>query len=888
MAEAAAATVAWLTSGEVVLTAVEAYAIATAVELVAVTAYNNYSKRRARDKMRQAHNASLRDRYVMGRSTITERRIILGRQRVSGNLSFLKSYGANLSKIVGVLPLSAEEIDAVEAVYFDDEQILLDGAGIVTGVLRRELFSISSASDTFALQSAPKTGTVSAVASYGSTNTTLTVSVSGSNVTVSGASATLSGQVTISYQPETVAYVPSSSTQTAVQFTTNGSGGGSVTLPSTPIAGTVKVVRYDNWIEETDSDATSLISVSGNVVTMTGGQANQTYMVNYQAASASRAKIRIFRGQAGQVADAALIAALPGVWTSAHVGNGIAYLVFELDFDPEAFPSSLPNVSALVRGSKVYDPRTGLTAWSENPALLARHVALHPLGGRLSAVAVNDDAVITAANVCDTSTAYVVGGRTYTRPRYTAGLVLTSGTRADDVIQDLCEAMGGERWFTEGQLVMKAGAWVTPTQTLDESWLMREGSPVQTQRRRPREEVVNITTGAFADEMNDYQVRDYPPVRSSLYISEDGEELPEDFDLNAVTFTGQAQQIVAQRMRRKRFGRRISLTCNYRAFPVQVGDPLYVNLPTRFNFQMLPVEVLSVTFTIDGGISLVMEEIGPEIWAVSANYAEVPLPPNVFSPSPLEVPAVAGLTVTRTAAENFRAGDGTLLQRLLVEWTPTANPTVLAPGGGTEVRYGSPGWSENQWISVKVESPVSRVYLDNLRQGMLYLVKARHYNALLPGRWTVPTLQIVNASLPSFSVESTSGFTGESSIAATYGIGTYFSLGVYGLTAFTLTAQAVVTVTCSFTAEVTNGASASTVFGSFFLVVRNSRVRYALQAIREPIAASASFSQKMRLSYAFTLPAGTYYSGVTVDGRTGSFVKPVPGDVFTEVNVRYV
>jgi hypothetical protein len=747
VAEAAAAAVLWLTEGEVVLTALEAFAIATSVELVAASAYNNYAKRRARDKMRDAHNASLRDRYVMARSGISQRRIVLGRQRVSGSVSFIKSYGANKEKLVTIVPLSAEEIDAVEAIYFDDEQVVLDGGGNVIGINRRELFTISSAGATFSLQEVPKTGTVSAMVRYGSTETALTVTgVVGKDVTVSGASASLTGQVTVSYQPAYSPHAPTEGLTGTSSITTNGSGAGSVTLPNPPTPGTVWVLRPGNaTIDSTDTDVTPLSSVAGSVVSLTGAAPSTTYTVTYQYTSPAKARIRVYRGEPGQVADAALIAALPGVWTSAHVGNGIAYLVMEADYDPDAFSSGVPNLSALVRGSKVFDPRTGVTAWTENPALLARHVATHPLGGRLTASRINDETIIAAANVCDTMVSYVVGGRTYTRKRYTAGLVLSSGQRADDVIQDLCEAMGGDRAFTDGQLRVKAGAWVTPVQVLDESWLIREAGSVQSQRRRPMEEVANVISGVFADEESDYQVRDFPTVRSATYIAEDGQELPEDIDLNAVTFSAQAQQIAAQRMRRKRFGRRISVTCNMRAYGVEWGDVLYVNLPTRFGFVNLPCEVLDVSFTVDGGIALAMEEIGPEIWAIGDSFSEVVLRPNVFSPSPVLLPPVTGLSVSTADAVQVRNADGTVVQRMRVSWDTPAEQSVAASGGGVEVRYGVASWPEAQWLRVFAEGGASRVDIPGVQQGQLYLVKARYYNSLVNGRWSLPVLHAVGA-----------------------------------------------------------------------------------------------------------------------------------------------
>tara|TARA_Y100000361_G_scaffold37821_1_gene32369 strand:- start:3842 stop:7678 length:3837 start_codon:yes stop_codon:yes gene_type:complete len=44
-------------------------------------------------------------------------------------------------------------------------------------------------------------------------------------------------------------------------------------------------------------------------------------------------------------------------WTPNFKGNGIAYLVTQLDYDKDVFASGLPTITADVKGKKVYDPR---------------------------------------------------------------------------------------------------------------------------------------------------------------------------------------------------------------------------------------------------------------------------------------------------------------------------------------------------------------------------------------------------------------------------------------------------------------------------------------------------------------------------------------------------
>lgn len=76
--------------------------------------------------------------------------------------------------------------------------------------------------------------------------------------------------------------------------------------------------------------------------------------------------------------------------------NGIAYIVARV---PEGQSSGFPRFSALVKGRKVLDPRSGLTVFSDNPALiLADFLSNTSYGARKT---VDSASVIEAANHCD-------------------------------------------------------------------------------------------------------------------------------------------------------------------------------------------------------------------------------------------------------------------------------------------------------------------------------------------------------------------------------------------------------------------------------------------------------------------------------------------------------
>ena len=65
-------------------------------------------------------------------------------------------------------------------------------------------------------------------------------------------------------------------------------------------------------------------------------------------------------GTDGQLADGDLIGI--GGWNSNCRLRGVAYLYVRLKFDAEVFPNGIPEIQAVVKGKKVYDPRKDSTS----------------------------------------------------------------------------------------------------------------------------------------------------------------------------------------------------------------------------------------------------------------------------------------------------------------------------------------------------------------------------------------------------------------------------------------------------------------------------------------------------------------------------------------------
>ena len=122
-----------------------------------------------------------------------------------------------------------------------------------------------------------------------------------------------------------------------------------------------------------------------------------------------------------------------GDWSSTHIQQGRAKLYARLGNSPDLFPAGIPNVSCVVRGLKVYDPRTspGSTAWTHNPALLVAAYLTHATFGLGAVYAdeIDEDTLIAAANSCEERVRLTGDTTTFTADAGTDALTLAANSR---------------------------------------------------------------------------------------------------------------------------------------------------------------------------------------------------------------------------------------------------------------------------------------------------------------------------------------------------------------------------------------------------------------------------------------------------------------------------
>jgi hypothetical protein len=299
-------------------------------------------------------------------------------------------------------------------------------------------------------------------------------------------------------------------------------------------------------------------------------------------------KVRIIKhlGSPDQLADPTLVAE-SSKWTSAHRLRGIAYLYIRFSFDADVFPNGIPEITSIVSGKKVYDPRVATTSWSDNPALCLRDYLISPYGLSEDPINIDDALVISAANVADQTN--TLAGTT----RYTCNGAFTTASTPYDTIQSLLTSMDGSMWYAQGKWRMKPAYWTAPVLDLNEDDLR---SSINVTTRHSRRDNFNVVKGTFRGFESNWQTTDYPQVTNSAFLFADGgQESVADVDLPFTDNSVEARRIALISLERNRQQLTVSASFGLRTLAVQVGDNVRLT-SSRFGWSNKEFEVVSWSF----------------------------------------------------------------------------------------------------------------------------------------------------------------------------------------------------------------------------------------------------------------------------------------------------
>ena len=359
-------------------------------------------------------------------------------------------------------------------------------------------------------------------------------------------------------------------------------------------------------------------------------------------------------------------------WTSSHILNETAYIYVQMKYDTEQFANGLPNVSATMRGKKVANPITGVTGWTQNPALCVYDYLLNTRYGLAeSALDINITALSTAISLCDQNITLDAGG---TQDRYTLDGVIDTANSKKDNIEAMLSAMAGKLVYSGGEYFISGGAYATPTVTIDES-VMVGGLQVST--KQSRRSLYNGVKGVFRSEQDDYNLADYPAQLSSAYSSEDGDPIYLDMPLPFTSNNIRAQRIAKLALLRSRQQTTITVPCNLTALKFKAGDNIMVtNAKMGWDQKVFEVNDYDLSLSSNGEIIVNVQaiETAAEIynWASSdeKDYlagGELDLYNGRTTQPPTNLTAVSTTVV---------ASDGTLLPSIRLTWGASSDAFV--------------------------------------------------------------------------------------------------------------------------------------------------------------------------------------------------------------------
>jgi hypothetical protein len=418
--------------------------------------------------------------------------------------------------------------------------------------------------------------------------------------------------------------------------------------------------------------------------------------------------------------------------------KGIATLCFRIRYSTDVWPQGIPNVTVVVNGKRVYDPRNRQTYFTSNSALVIRDYLLDTTYG-LGATEdeIDNDSFVAAANICDNLIGRSDGG---TERRYTINGVFSSAEKPKDVLSKMLTSCGGKLAYVGGKWTLRVAAYRSPTVTLTEDDII---GPVNMQASQSRRDIFNAVKGTYSEPGNLYQPSSFPPIKNATYAQQDGETIWKDVQFPFTTSGATCQRLAKIDLETAR--QQISLSASFKltAFSLQPGDTVNINFE-RYGWTNKVFEVYNWTFNIadsDSGptpvVDLVLRETSSAIYNWnSGEDTRIDIAPNTNLTDPFDVE-----TPTISISDELAIISEEVLTKLV----------VIVSGDSTfqdrfEVEVRKLGVIEYTNLG---QASGNRFEFPNVEDGATYQVRARAINTLGVGSdYVFGTHQVVGKTLP--------------------------------------------------------------------------------------------------------------------------------------------
>ena len=426
--------------------------------------------------------------------------------------------------------------------------------------------------------------------------------------------------------------------------------------------------------------------------------------------------------------------------TADHKFKDCAYVYIQMVFDAEKFAGGIPAISFEVKGKKVYDPRSGETAFTDstgeqigsNPALCIRdYISNTTYGLKATSSELNDTTNAggfnSAATTCEQQINDIDGSA---QNRYTANGFTNFSASGEGILEGLLTSMAGRLTYINGKFNVFAGATQTPSLTITDDDLL---SDISVATNPNSGDLYNTVKPVYTDASSNYTAADAPVFQSSTFLSADtpsGEssanyvkqlEIRMPFTTNSST----AQRIARIKLNEQRQTQALDVLVSLKFMQLQPNDWVYLT-NTRLSYASKVFEVVStqleVIYNDDVPVvatRLILRETANSVYNFVANDYETEIAEGsqvstgtfaVSSPTALSATSVVSVDITTTKIN------------IQTSWTNATNNAIQ----GTEIRYGTS--SGTYTGSVLVGRGETTAVIPNLNSNTTYYLVARHFS----------------------------------------------------------------------------------------------------------------------------------------------------------------
>lgn len=440
-----------------------------------------------------------------------------------------------------------------------------------------------------------------------------------------------------------------------------------------------------------------------------------------------------------------ILDAAPSWDSSIDTLSGIAYLGIRIKYNSNVF-TSIPNITAIVNGIKVYDPRDGTTGLSSNPALCLREYLTNTRYGKgLPTSLIDDPSFIVAANKCEEQLETYDGSGENVN-RFDCNAIIDTDTTLFDNTKILMSSMQAMMPFQDGKyrVIVVDDYDSTFDFTTDNliGGIQIVGAGKNNRTNRVRGQFINPEANWQGDTVI------WPEAGSAdeaTFLAEDNNVvLEKDFSMVGVTNYYQARNLIKTYcLQTRKASLRIEFKATSESMQCAVGDIVTITHPTPA-FVSKEFRIDSMAISYDGTVNFTAVEHNATVYPWVSDKEE----PESFTsnlPDALNVDPV-GLVVS----DELRALNEEAISVLIANVDST---------DALVERFEVQAQLEGTSIFVNMgQSSGGQFELPNVEDGRTYTVRARAINSIgATSTYTSIDYQVVGKTAPPSNVTGLTG-----------------------------------------------------------------------------------------------------------------------------------